>query len=169
VGCANAWLWAHHPKAAQGHASCGSDSLPWLLWPQRQCLSLGARWPDRPDVSMWATCLLTLLRRLWWTSSMPDALVGVGGRELTQARGNPVLALQINQDKNFAFFGVLVSGWDDPGHSLWWHHLPGTSHWRFEGLMTTSHGLACQRTPLFMSLESQTLPTSCSSGGCPTT
>jgi hypothetical protein len=41
---------------------------------------------------------------------MPDALVGVGGRELTQARGNPVLALQINQDKNFAFFGVLVSG-----------------------------------------------------------
>lgn len=36
-----------------------------------------------------------------------NAQMRLGG--LTQAPGNPVLAVQINQDKNFAFLEVCVS------------------------------------------------------------
>lgn len=82
-----------------------------------------------------------------------NAQMRLGG--LTQAPGNPVLAVQINQDKNFAFLevgdtcthwlilpmnmqgcitiysfppinsSVPISGWDHAGHGIWWHHLPG--------------------------------------------
>lgn len=36
-----------------------------------------------------------------------NAQMQLGG--LTQAPGNPVLAVQINQDKNFAFLEVILS------------------------------------------------------------
>lgn len=82
-----------------------------------------------------------------------NAQMRLGG--LTQAPGNPVLAVQINQDKNFAFLevgktcthwltlpmimqacitiynfpsidsSVSFGGRDHTGHGIWWHHLPG--------------------------------------------
>ena len=79
-----------------------------------------------------------------------NAQMRLGG--LTQAPGNPVLAVQINQDKNFAFLefrsvdemtqAMAFDGIIFQGQSL-----------KIEGLMTISHCLACQRTPLFMCLE----------------
>ena len=75
------------------------------------------------------------------------------GGGVTQAPGNPVLAVQINQDKNFAFLefrsvdemtqAMAFDGIIFQGQSL-----------KIEGLMTISHCLACQRTPLFMCLVS---------------
>uniref|UniRef100_A0A674GML2 Splicing factor U2AF subunit n=1 Tax=Taeniopygia guttata TaxID=59729 RepID=A0A674GML2_TAEGU len=52
-----------------------------------------------------------------------NAQMRLGG--LTQAPGNPVLAVQINQDKNFAFLESARWMEDDAGHGLRRDHLPG--------------------------------------------